>query len=243
MTQLLLLVAFVTLTVSAVNYRHKGVVMGLSIELKGELEEQLIDRAYLTSILNKEFGSNLVNVPIEFIDINYVEKLFNENPYVQNAEVYLDKHGLLKIEVKERTPIVRLKTINQTLYLDKEGALVPLSKQYSARLPIVIMDNDIDLELTEKKKQDILLLVNKINNTDFNKALIDQIIAHKNKTYTLIPLIGKERIRLGTTEYLDEKLKNLQIFYKKQIGKGRWSECAIIDVRFRGQVVCDKINT
>ena len=244
MVQGFLLLGLAVLTLTAVTFKQKEVVKGLKIELNDKLNQQhLIDKTYLKSILIKEYGSDLKDVPVEFIDLQEVETFFNDNPYVKRSEVFINKKGILEVQVQERQPLVRVMDSEKSFYLDEEGVSMPLANQYAARLPIVFLPEASDKYLTIRKKNNLLTLVSEINKNDFVKALTDQIEINAKGEFTIIPLLGNEKIKFGTTVDVVDKLERITLFYKEKVGRGHWSQCTYIDVRFKGQIVCDTNKT
>jgi cell division protein FtsQ len=238
MAQGALLLGLAAITLTAVTVKQRAVVTELNILLKDGKSVHLIDRTYLKNILVEEFGSDLVDVPVEFIDMQAVEMLFNQDGYVKNAEVFVNKSGVLEILVEERFPIMRIMDPERSYYLDEMGVTVPLSSHYSARVPIVYLPHAERLALTENRRKDLVLLIKSINKSKFTTSLFDQIELTGDDEYNVVPFLGNEIIRLGDTQDLDDKLKRIELFYKKKLAKGYWNQCAYIDVRFKGQIVC-----
>lgn len=241
MLQGFLLLGLAVLTLSAVTFRQKGVVNDLVILQKdSELNQHLIDQDYLRNLIVKEYGSTLVNVPVEFVNIHDVEVLYKEDPYIKTSEVYINKHGVMEVLIEERTPLMRMMDTESSFYMDRDGVNVPLSSRFSARLPVVILPTASQNMLNDAKREDLVLLINTINENDFLKALVDQVEANADGTYTIVPFLGKERIEIGTTDKLNDKLHKIILFYKKRMTNGLWNQCEKIDVRYEGQVVCAK---
>ena len=87
--------------------------------------------------LYSNLGYQLENQNLSAIDINQLETLLKKNSSVEAAQVYYSISGKLILEIKERTPIIRLyNTQNESFYLDKFGSLMPLSNKYAARVLI-----------------------------------------------------------------------------------------------------------
>lgn len=87
--------------------------------------------------LYSNLGYQLENQNLSAIDINQLETLLKNNSSVEAAQVYYSISGKLILEIKERTPIIRLyNTQNESFYLDKFGSLMPLSNKYAARVLI-----------------------------------------------------------------------------------------------------------
>jgi cell division protein FtsQ len=87
--------------------------------------------------LYSNLGYQLENQNLSAIDINQLETLLKNNSSVETAQVYYTISGKLILDIKERTPIIRLyNTQNESFYLDKFGSLMPLSNKYAARVLI-----------------------------------------------------------------------------------------------------------
>ena len=65
------------------------------------------------------------------------------NPYVYNADVFKTMNGILKINVIQRKPIIRIyNTQNQQYYIDDKGVKMPLNDNYPIR--VLIANGNID---------------------------------------------------------------------------------------------------
>lgn len=240
MLKSLLLLGLAALTLSAVMHKKKGAISGVEMSLSGALKLNLIDKHYVRDLLVEHFGSDLNGAPIEFLPVRDVEKMFENDPYIKDAQVNIDHNGKLSIQLQERHPLMRILTDDAAFYLDDTGVSVPLSTHYSARVPIILLPQEGNQWLTDKKRKELVNLVDEINAMDFMKALVDQVEVMPTGEYEIIPLLGHERIKIGSAEELKEKFKNISLFYKKEIGKGKWSTCKYIDARYKGQIICEK---
>jgi cell division protein FtsQ len=59
----------------------------------------------------------------------------------------------------------------------------------------------------------------------------------------LIPRVGDHTILIGNTNNLEEKMQNLFVFYTQAMKKAGWNEYEMINLKYRGQVVCSKKNS
>ena len=78
-----------------------------------------------------------------------------------------DRDGTLNSLIKQRQPIARILTGNSSYYIDSQALKVPVSQNYSARVPLITkVDNQSDL-------RKLMVLLKKISNDDFlNKEII-----------------------------------------------------------------------
>ena len=89
-------------------------------------------------------GDSIIGQPKSTINIPEIEYVLNNQSDVANAEVYATINGEIKVEVKQRKPVIRIINANgESYYLEDEGKLMPLSDKYTAR---VIIANGYILE-------------------------------------------------------------------------------------------------
>ncbi len=94
--------------------------------------------------LFKNQGYSTEEQSIAEINISELESLLSNNSSIEKAQVYVSISGKLTIEVKERTPIVRLyNKQSESFYLDQFGSLMPLSNKYAAR--VLLVNGNIDI--------------------------------------------------------------------------------------------------
>ena len=72
----------------------------------------------------------------DMLDLKEVEDLLISNPMIATADIFRTPQGILSVKLEERKPIVRVINNQEEFYLDNIGHRVPLSKKYSARVPI-----------------------------------------------------------------------------------------------------------
>lgn len=189
---------------------------------------------------------------IKDIDSKALEDLILKNPYVRTANVYTSIQGELIINIGQRQPIFRVETAKGSFYVDNFGSFMPLSPLYVSRLVIVNghlknidlkKEQGIDFENQTKSLELISAykLVKYIKKDEFLNALIEQIYINKNKEISLTPKLGRQTIVFGTTENMEEKFSNLELFYKQGMRINGWDAYKIINVKYKNQVVCTKI--
>ena len=114
------------------------------------------------------------NVPKETLDLNELEKALKSNPMIKTAEVYVAVNGTLNAEIEQKTPIARVST-NASYYIDDEGFYMPLSNNYSARVPLVT-------GYVEKNNlKNVYTVAKKIREDDFLKINVIEIYQGLNK--------------------------------------------------------------
>jgi cell division protein FtsQ len=165
------------------------------------------------------------------IDLYKLEELVLENPYVEKASLFFTIDGTLGSFIKQRQPIARILTSNLSYYIDSEGVKVPVSENYSARVPLVSGLND-DSNLLE-----LLVLLNKIDEDNFLKKEVTSIHKKDNKEYLMTVRSGDYRIDFGNLIEIDKKIKKLKAFYGKAFLDSTIQKYKTINIKYHNQVV------
>lgn len=213
---------------------------------KDDSDKKLISEKEVRAILKLELGYDASIAEIQQLNIYHLEKVLNKNERIDNAEIYLDKHNVLHVNVKQKLPIVRINvTDNSDYYLDYKGERVPVTDIY--RVPVVTGKVHAYKEgFRENKKHNlnaILEVAKKVHDDEFLTALVEQIHVNSENEITLVPKVGRNKILLGQVEDLDEKIYKLKTYYErgiKNIGLGRFDE---LDLQIKGQVIGREENT
>jgi len=173
----------------------------------------------------------------ENLNLNILEKFVQSNEMIENAEIFLSLRGELGAIITQRTPVLRVANNMGSYYFDKQGKKMPLSDNYSARVPVT------SSEIIEKNCNDIVCLANKIKNDSFlHKQIIgiNQIGKVDSNQFELKTRLGDQTILFGDLKRMDEKIKKLKVFYQKAISDGTLNTYKTINLKFKNQVVCAK---
>jgi cell division protein FtsQ len=205
----------------------------------------LIDSADVIEIIGQSLGAPLDDQLAGDVDAGRVERVLEEDPFVRNAEVALTANSRIIIEVEQREPILRVRDKQGSqYYLDKTGTRVPLSKHFAARTLVATGNIPPHTpEFLKKKKsemKDLFELTQFILADDLWRALFEQIYVNSRKEFVLVPKVGDQIVLLGRFENLEDKLRRLRVFYEKAVSYEGWQRYKSIDLRYRGQVVCEK---
>ena len=201
------------------------------------------------SILSARYGN--INLPA-------VEKALNSHPAIENAEVSEDINGEVKIDITQRTPVLRI--INkdgESYYVDSQTKLMPLNDNYSAR--VIVASGEIvepyarryEFSIDQIKKNDLFREVSLLDDifdvsqyisqdTCLNE-LIHQIYVNEDRELELFPAIGNHRIIFGDAQHIAEKFNKLKLFYTQGLNKSDgWTKYSTINLKYKNLVVCTK---
>jgi cell division protein FtsQ len=229
----------------------------LSITIHNNEENLFLSERDVKQYFNDR-GDTLLSAKYRHINIPQLEKALNAHPAIENAEVSADMNGEIKIDITQRTPVVRVINKNgESYYIDSQSKLMPLSDNYSAR--VIIANGEItepysrryefSVEQIKKNKlfsevsllDDILDVSNYINQDSSLTHLIHQIYVNKDKELELFPAIGNHKIVFGPGTNIAEKFNKLKLFYREGLNKtDSWTKYSIINLKYKNLVVCTK---
>ena len=245
--------ALIITTLGFVNVFQKQTVFTQPIiNIDYDTENRFINEDDILSQIMNSGDTGIL--ALDNFKVNYLEEKLNNNSSIKDVQVYKTIDGKLVVNVKQRRPIVRVFSRNESYYIDEKGSLMPLSNNYTARLLVVsgklnepfgkrYRFNYKDLNDTLINKtllDDIYKIANYIDNSKFWKAQIEQIHVNKVYDFELVPKVGNHKIVLGGVDNLEGKFEKLMIFYKKGLSKTGWNEYSEINLKYKNQVVCTK---
>jgi len=167
-----------------------------------------------------------------------------KNQLVRHAACYHTPDSLLRIDIEQRNPIIRVKSataVNASnghsmvdFYIDRDGAMMPAQFGTAIHLPLVTGF------VKERHIQPLHNFALFLKNDDFWSAEVTQVYIRENGDVELIPRIGDHSILLGSLDNVEQKLDNVMTFYKKVMPRRGWNLYKVINVKFDGQVVGEK---
>ena len=168
------------------------------------------------------------------VDLNKLENSLNNYSMIEKSEVFISVDGVLKVFVKQKSPIARVFDENGSFYFDYQGNKMPLSENFTARVPLV------SGEINDENSKDLNELFRFIYDDDFLKKNIIGIeilptgaIIMSNRNYNY-------KIDFGRTINVESKFKNYKAFFQKAEADSSLVKYKTINLRFTQQVVCTK---
>jgi cell division protein FtsQ len=161
-----------------------------------------------------------------------LEETLNQHPHIAHTEVFSSLNGALHIVAKLRTPVARVFSDNQAYYLDQQGDSMPLSKRYSA--PVILITGSANA--WERTK--LMTLLAAIEGNSFLQERIVGVHIDEDGTVYLHPSQMNFRIRLGRGQEIEQRLFNLEVFWKNALSTERAEKIKTVDIQYKNQVVC-----
>lgn len=210
-----------------------------------ESGDKLISERDVKQVLLEAFGNTLEGTEMANIEVERMERVLEIDPFVQDAETYIDQNSKLHVEISQRQPIVRiLDNKGGNYYLDGMGKKMPPSKNFAARV-LVATGNVAPYtpEFRQKRRntlKDLFFIVESLMKDEFLRDFIQQIHIAENGDFWLVPLIGDQKIILGSARRLEDKLYRLKVFYQKGMPYTGWRKYETINLKYNGQIVCKR---
>jgi len=218
---------------SFAGYRSaKKEVKDLKVQFIGN-QDLYVTNETVNKLLIQNYG-RVKNIAKEKLDLNNIEKVIAANAMVKSSQVYLTVNGQLTSKIEQRRPIARIESLER-FYLDDEGKRMPLSKNHSARVPIITGN------ITGKSLEDIYEILKYINKDDFLRKNVIGIHIKENNKYQLKFRMDDFIVNLGGVEDLEKKFNNFRAFYTKATKDKTLDSYNSVSLEYDNQVVCTKI--
>lgn len=232
--------------ISAIERKDAANATGLVIDIEPVAGEHLfITQEDIRKLIDRSFGFRLDDLPVAAVDVERLERVLEEEPFVLDADAFIDAQNRIRVKVVQREPVLRvIDNNNLTYYLDEWGRKMPISPHYTAR--VLVASGNIPpyvpnfLERKRHKLKDLFLLANYIREDAFFQALFEQVYLNQKGDFVLIPNVGDQKIVLGTVQDMEQKLENLKVFYREAMPYEGWNKYRTINLSYNGQVVCER---
>jgi cell division protein FtsQ len=187
--------------------------------------------------VNKLLIENKVNassIQKDKLDLNKLERALNSNDLIEKSDVFVSIDGVLKAMVKQKTPIARVFNGQSSFYLDYEGDRMPLSDNFTARVPLV------SGVINKKNNEELAQLFRVIYDDDFLRKNIIAVQIMPNGSLKMLNRNFEYQIDFGSIKDSERKFKDYKAFFQKAVLDSSLYKYKKIDLRFTKQVVCTK---
>ncbi len=206
--------------------------------LKPEIEfidskTPFITQETVNNLLIDNFGGTLT-IRKDRVNLKNIEQIINKHNLIENSEVFLSVDGKFKTVVKQRIPIARVFHDNTSFYVDYKGGKMPLSDNFTARVPLVYGK----IEASEDRNFVELLQV--IYNDDFLRKNIIGLQIMPNKSIKMKNRNYSYDIVFGKAIQIERKFNNYKAFFQKAVQDTLIDSYKEVNLTFTKQVVCTK---
>jgi len=202
-------------------------------EIKFIGEDNLFITHETVSKLLIQNQQSVTNKAKDIIDLNGLENALTSNPMIKEAQVFIDVEGKITAEIEQKKPIARVST-NASFYVDDMGSYMPLSTNYTARVPLITGT------VYKNQLANVYTIARKIQQDDFLKKHVVEIHQNDDKSIDLKFRLNDFIIQLGSLNALDKKINNLKAFYQKAMKDKTLDNYSVVNLKFDNQVICTK---
>ena len=230
----LVLIIFVMIFLYSFSSKRNSERKINKIDIKFDSNENMfLTHEMVNNLLIQNFGG-ASTIQKDKVDLNTLETVLDDHEMIEKAEVFSSINGSLNAHIKQKTPIVRYVSDNAKYYLDSKGDRIPLSENFSARVPVVIG------QINDAEKSNYVYLFNEIAKDDFLKKSITGLTILPSGSIVMTNRDYDFKIIFGNPIHVDKKLKNYKAFYKHAIKDTLIKNYKSVNLLFTDQVVCKK---
>jgi cell division protein FtsQ len=231
--RIILLLAVIVFLYSFSSYRNENRNLIASEIIFVEENAAFIQQETVNNMLI-ENNSDVKSIKKTELNLNKLEKSINNNPMIEKSEVFVSIDGVLKAKVKQKTPIARVFNNDNSFYIDYQGSKMPLSNNYTARVPII--SGEIKAEI----KDEFYKLLKFVNDDDFLKKNIIGIQIYPNGSIQMQNRSYDYVIEFGKPTNIETKFNNYKAFFQKTSVDNTIQKYKSINLIFSQQVVGTK---
>jgi cell division protein FtsQ len=248
----ILLIAWFSVIMGFVSRSNADVLCSqIVIQISDSSQVSFINSDAVRNVI-KNSGINTQGYPVEEIQTRELERLLEKNPYVQNAEVYIDVEGDLFVDIAQRKPLIRIMPGGkQGYYIDQDAFILPLSDSYSPM--VLLLTGKIAfpeyVDENGKRRADIassielrelLDFAGYVQEHEFWNTQIVQLYRSARGEYEIIPRVGAHQIQFGNMDDYEQKLMNLKLLYDQGLKQYGWNKYDKINLKYSNQIICTK---
>jgi cell division protein FtsQ len=236
--------------------RNSQLCHRIIIQILDSSENHFIESNDIIQLL-KDKNYKITNTRLTDLPLNIIEHEIKNLSVIKEAKAFTSLDGNLYIEVKQRTPILRIMNYSgESYYIDEDGVLFPLSDKYTARVLVVSgnINEPYNLFYGKNAKEaenqdelhrptildDVFTLCSYIYHDSIWNPMIEQVYVNEEQQFELIPKIGDFSILLGDTSDMGNKFNKLNAFYTIILPREGGNVYKKINLMYSKQIVCTK---
>jgi cell division protein FtsQ len=235
------------LLIAAINKKNHKNCTGINITFKGNNAALVLNKPDVINFIAPDKTDPPEGKPLASFDLKKMETALKEDAWIKDGQLFFDNNGVLRITVYERTPVARIFTVSgNSFYIDSTGKQLPLNAKLNIKLPVFTnfpADKETLYSADSLLMQQIRRMAPFIRANPFWAAQIGQVDITPNRTFEMIPVIGKHLIVFGDGNNYEQKFHRLFLFYQQVSAKVGLDKYTIINVAFDKQVVATKKGT
>jgi cell division protein FtsQ len=189
----------------------------------------------------KAYDLDLVGVEVDHLDLEGLETILLEEAFIVSADAYIDSREVLHLDIAQRTPVLRVMGLDgSNYYLDIQGMRLPLSKHFTARVPIisgVVSEYEYGFMKNRNSLRAAFKIVQAAREDELLDAWLEGIYVHTNEDLWLTGNVGDFKVIFGDDTQVEEKILKLKSFLKNGLKLTGWKNIESINLKYDKQVI------
>lgn len=218
-------------TINEVEYHLKHLTDGNDLITVDEIRNKVFE----------VYDIDLVGVKLDHLDLEELEKYILEEAFIVRSDAYLDSKNVLHIDICQRTPVMRVMSRDGSdFYLDADGVKLPLSKHFTARVPVVtgaVANYTEDFLSTKNNLKSAFDIVMASRSDVFLGPWLESIHVHRNHELWLNGNVGNFKVQFGDGESIPQKITKMRKFFQQGLAVTGWKNIESIRLDINNQVV------
>ncbi|MEO6314448.1 MAG: hypothetical protein ABIU63_10535 [Chitinophagaceae bacterium] len=235
------------LLIAAINKKNQEVCNGVVVSIAGKGDDLFLNKQDVMTIIAPDKNNQPKGRLLASFDLTGIEASLRKNIWVKDAQLFFDNNSMLRVSVEERFPVARIFTVNgNSFYIDSSAKRLPLNSRMTVKLPVYTnfpADKDRLYGADSLLMQQIKRMSPFILADAFWMAQIGQIDITPNRTFEMMPVIGKHVVEFGNGEDYEQKFHRLFLFYQQVGAKVGLDKYSVINVQYDRQVVATRKGT
>lgn len=232
------------LIIAAISTKNHRNCTGVEVLLKGDGTHHFLSKQDVLAIISPGNANALKGKPLAAFDLKAMEQQVQRNQWIDQAELFFDNNGVLKVAVKERWPVARVFTTGEnSFYIDSSGRRLALNNRMLVRLPVFTgfpSDKEVLHGADSVLMRQVKELGTFIQADSFWTAQVAQVHITPQRDFELIPVVGRHTVLFGDGTDYAEKFHRLLLFYQQVAAVAGMDRYSVINVQFAGQVVATR---
>ena len=230
-----------SLFVAAMNTGNSGTCDGVKVAYASGGNGTYVRPSDALRWLGFNSSASVQGKPLKELDLRALERRLEKEPWVADAELYIDRNRTLHVQIREREPVARIFTSEGlTFFIDSTMGMIPVNPSHTPRVTVF---TGLPVNGRAWGRRDSLMMAEvrdlacTIASDSILSALVEQVDSDPVKGFVLVPKMGEHSIFIGDGRDLSDKIRRLKIFYRQVLSRTGWSMYRELDLRFQGQIV------
>ena len=206
------------------------------------VEVQVINADSTSFVTPKGVLSDLEHQGLKFvgkrmadIQASDVEKMLNQSPYLEFADIVKCQDGRILIQVSQLTPVLRVFDGEKSYYVNRAGKRMDASVYYHSDVPVVQGHFTRKYPVTR-----LLPLIDYVSSDSLLNSLVTMYQVRDSNNIIIVPQISGHVINMGNADDFVNKFAKLRLFYREVMPKRGWNAFDTISVKWDHQVVATR---